>query len=297
MITSNHNALSTRIPSAFLFCLALMALLADISGSSAAEEFRLLYSTSDRFIQVWSDHDIDQQRCRWIADRVRKAYTFDEQQECWTDQKILYQSPLQIRVVDSIKSKILGYAQGKDLFVVADNYLDDELSEGTLAHELTHIQDARQLKGGKIPSFIAEGRALTNGHNYRISLGQKSNSYDRQMLRSAMKFTATDASTILEEFFSKGWDMEAMGTFLVEYMRTKWNGTGVANVHHRLSKMIERISTGLDAEAAFAQEFGKQFSVLQDSFEKYLDSTASEPVVRLQGTIWEPVGEDLSHNE
>lgn len=111
-----------------------------------------------------------------------------------------------------------------------------------------------------------------------------------------MKFTANDANTILEEFFSTGWDMEAMGTFLVEYMRTKWNGTGVPNVHHRLSKMIERISTGVEAETAFAQEFGKQFSALQDSFEKYLDSTASEPAVRLQCTIWESVG-DRSQNE
>lgn len=259
----------------------------DVRGSQSDEEYELLYSTPDKFLQVWSDHKIDQGRCKWIAERVGKAYTFDSQQECWKDQDLLYKNILKIRVVDSMKSKILGYAQGPNLFVVRDSYLDDELSEGTLAHELTHIQDGRQLRGGKLPSFLLEGRALTNGHNYRLSLGQKNNSYDFQMARSAMKFSSADAEEILGEFHSSGWNMEAMGTFLVEYMRTKWNGTGVPNIHQRLARMIERIAGGLDAEAAFAQEFGKPFSALLESFMKYLDNTKGEPAVRLQGTIWE----------
>lgn len=201
----------------------------------------------------------------------------------------MYNKPLRIRVLGSINADILGYAQGTSLFVVKDSYLDDKLSEGTLAHELTHIQDGRQLKGGKIPSFISEGRALTNGHNYRISLGQKDSNYDLQMARSAMKFTAADADEILDEFHGRGWKMEAMGTFLVEYMRTRWGGAGVPDVHPRLASMIERISRGVDAEAAFAQEFGKPFSGLQASFEGFLDATAKDPAERLRGTIWRSV--------
>jgi hypothetical protein len=290
----NFRYMKTTWLLAILASFMCCAMVPNASYSRRDDEYRLLYSTSDKFIQVWSDHEIDQRRCQWIAGRVRKAYSFDSQQERWSDPKVLYQSPLRIRVVSSMQSKILGYAQGKDVFVVRDNFLDDKLSEGTLAHELTHIQDARQLKGGKIPSFISEGRALTNGHNYRRSLGQQSSTYDYQMARSAMRFTGDDANEILEKFHDKGWDMEAMGVFLVEYMRTKWNGTGVANVHPRLSKMIERISTGIDAETAFAQEFGKPFSALQASFTKYLNQTQAEPAVRLQGTIWDSIKTKLS---
>lgn len=252
----------------------------------------MLYATPDKFLQVWSDHKIEQARCKWIAERVRKAYAYDSQQECWKDQGPLFKNTLRIRVVDSIKSKILGYAQGQNLFVVRDSYLDDELSEGTLAHELTHIQDARQLKGGKMPSFISEGRALTNGHNYRISLGQKNSDYDFQMAKSAMNFSSADAEEVLSEFFSTGWKMEAMGVFLVEYMRTKWNGAGVPDIHPKLSKVIERVSTGIEAEAAFAQEFNKPFTALQQSFMKYLDDTKGEPSQRLQGTIWNSIQQD-----
>lgn len=267
-------------------CLSFSATLPSLGSGETDEDYKMLYSSGDKFIQIWSDHEIDRQRCEAIAERVRKAYTFDSEQEHWSDQKVLFQNPLRVRVVSSIKSKILGYALGKDVFVVRDNYLDDELSEGTLAHELTHIQDARQLKGGKIPSFIAEGRALTNGHNYRMSLGQKDNKYDYQMASSALKYSSADADTILGEFYDTGWDMEAIGTFLVEYMRTKWHGTGIPNVHPQLSRMIEHISTGVDAEAAFAHQFGKPFSELQASFMKYLDDTKQDPAVRLQGTIW-----------
>ena len=59
--------------------------------------------------------------------------------------------------------KVLGYAQGANLMVMKDEYMDNPLSEGTLAHELTHIQDARQSKGNRLPSYMLEGRALTIG--------------------------------------------------------------------------------------------------------------------------------------
>lgn len=252
------------------------------------DDYELLYSTPDKWLELWSDHAITQTRCKTIAERVRKAYMFDSQQEGWRNQDLLYKTALKIRVVESIKSGVLGYAQGPNLFVVQDDYLDDPLSEGTLAHELTHIQDARQLKGGKLPSFILEGRALTNGHKYRMSIGQEQNQYDRAMANSAMRFSSKDAEEILSQFQDKGWDMQAIGTFLVEYMRTKWNG-GIPDVHSRLSRMIERIAGGADFKTSFEQEFGTPFGSLLQSFMSHLDKTAETPQTRLEKTIWQNI--------
>jgi hypothetical protein len=170
--------------------------------------------------------------------------------------------------------------------VVKDEYLDDPLSEGTLAHELTHIQDGRQLQGSKLPSFLLEGRALTNGHNYRISLGQGQNQYDKNMASSAMKFSSEDASERLSKAHDEGWAMEAIGTFFVEYMRTRWNG-GIANIHPRTARVIEKMAGGLDFKTAFEKEFSSPFEASVKSFMAYLDKTSETPQVRLEKTIWQ----------
>jgi hypothetical protein len=278
----------------FTFCL-----FAPFCATAADDDddYALQYTTPDKFLEIWSDHRIDSDRCNKIADRVLKAYAFVAQQEAWQDQKLLWSTPLRFRVVDSNKTKILGVAIGANLFVIKDSYLDDELSDGTMAHELTHIQDKRQAKKGIIPSFLLEGRALTNGHSYRISLGQADNKYDCSMAKSATTFTSADAEELLDDTEGVGWNNQAMGTFLVEYMRTKWNGNGVRNVHPRLSKMIERIGTGVNCEAAFEQEFGSPYSALLKSFMKYLDDTQHNPMTRLQGTMWESVATTLQPKE
>lgn len=248
----------------------------------------LQFTSDDQFIQIWSDHTLDQDRSEWIAERVYDAYEFVSEQEAWRDEDILWSTPLQVRVVRSIRSGVLGYAQPPNVFVVEDDYLDNPLSEGTLAHELTHVQDGRQLRGAKLPSFVLEGRALTNGHEYRMALGQDENDYDRQMAESAAGFTSADADAILDEFYDVGWKMQAMGTFLVEYMRTTWNGRGVPDIHPRLSRMIETMAGGVDVEAAFETEFGVPATALLESFGEFLDRTQNDPAGRLQGMMWAP---------
>jgi len=186
--------------------------------------------------------------------------------------------------------KGLGYAEGRNLMVVRDEYLDDPLSEGTLAHELTHIQDARQLLGRtRLPSFLAEGRALVIGHAYRMALGQRENSYDARMAASAATFSAEDAGRLLRDYRGAGWDNKAVGTFLVEYMRVGWNG-GTPDVLARLSRMVEAMGGGEDFDAAFRKEFGRRFGDLRRDFARFLDATKGEPEARLEGTMWRNAG-------
>ncbi len=249
-----------------------------------AQEFELQYVTPDKFLEIYADHPVDQARCQAVAARIAKVYAFLEQREGWKNPALLRAKPLQFRLVQGLK--VLGYAQGPNLMVMKDAYLDDPLSEGTLAHELTHIQDFRQLQGAKLPSFLLEGRALTNGQAYRASLGQGPNRYDSQMAGSAVRFTAAQANVLLDDERGKGWDNQAIGTVLVEFMRTRWNG-GLADVHPKLSRMIEMMAQGVELEAAFQKVFGASVTSLGEAFDRFLTSTQGDPGARLQGTIWQ----------
>lgn len=260
-----------------LLCLALPALAQD-------EAFELQYVTPDKFLEIYADHPVEKARCETVAARVLKVYAFLEQREGWQNKAPLRAKPLQFRLVQNLK--VLGYAKGPNLMVMKDVYLDDPLSEGTLAHELTHIQDFRQLKGVPLPSFLLEGRALTNGQAYRMSLGQEPNRYDRQMAASAVRFTAAQADVLLDDDKGRGWDNQAIGTVLVEFMRTRWNG-GVADVHPKLSRMIELMAQGVELEAAFQKVFGASVPVLGEAFDKFLTATQGDANARLQGTMWQ----------
>ena len=250
-------------------------------------DYRLQFASRDKWLEIYSDSTIDENRCKMIAERVRRAYQYDFQKEGWSQPGLLWTQPLALRVVHDSESRVLGYAIGGDLFVVRDSYLDDCLSEGTLAHELTHIQDARQLGIGKLPSWLLEGRALVNGHNYRISKGQKEDSFDRMVARSAINCSVADAQEVLDHFQDGSLKMQNIGTFVVEYMRTKWHGHGFSNVQVRLSRMIETIGAGQNFETAFQKEFKEPFSQLKKSFENYLKTTSVKPQIRLKNTIWQ----------
>ena len=264
----------------------ICALSAVFAVEAKAAEFELQCTSDDKFLQIYSDHEVEQARCKAIAGRVLKAYAFISQQAAWKNPDILRANPLQFRLLGG-NLKVLGYAQGPNLMVMKDDYLDKPLSEGTLAHELTHIQDLRQLKGQRLPSFMLEGRALTIGKAYRTFLGQAPNSYDQQMAGSAMRFSAAQAEQLLNEYRGKGWNNQAIGTVLVEYMRTKWNGSGVPDINVRLSRMIEIMAAGAEFEAAFEKEFGASAAAVGEAFMKHLDATQSDPRARLQGTIWQ----------
>ena len=98
--------------------------------------------------------------------------------------------------------------------------------------------------------------------------------------------TAADAASILDKVRDAGWNMQAMGTLLVEYMRVRWNG-GVVDIHPRLSRMIEAMAGGVDVEAAFEREFGRPATALLEDFQQFLNETQDDPYERLRGMMWD----------
>ena len=277
---------SFRSASLLLGLLCLTA--ASVTAQADDRKFELQCHSDDRFLQVYADHPVESARCRSIVGRVLKAYAFITKQADWKNPGILWAKPLQFRLLGGALN-VLGYAQGPNLMVMRDDYLDKPLSEGTLAHELTHIQDLRQLQGKKLPSYLLEGRALTIGNAYRMSVGQEPGDYDRQMAGSAIRFTASQAIELLDDYQGRGWNNQAIGTLVVEYMRTAWKGSGVPNIHPRLSRMIERVATGEELETAFQNEFGETAAAFVDAFANYLRATQNDPSKRLQNTMWHSI--------
>lgn len=247
--------------------------------------------SSDSFLQIQSDRDLDPARCQAHVARVLKAYAFVTERAAWKDRSLLTAQPLKFSVLGDPALKVLGYAQGPNLMVMKDAYMDNPLSEGTLAHELTHIQDFRQLRGKRMPSFMFEGRALTIGQAYRLHIGQAVGDYDRQMARSVVSFTPERAMQLLENYAGRGWDNQAIGTVVVEYLRVHWKG-GINDISAKLSSMIERIAAGREFELAFQDEFGESAEKFADTFMSFLRATQNNPKQRLQGTMWQSVSID-----
>ena len=277
--------------------LPLLGLLCIASAPPAQgareEDYSVKCRSDDGFLQVFTAHGIEAGRCKAFVARVLKAYAFVGDRALWTDKGPLTAQPIQFALVGDDGIKVLGYAKGPNLMVMKDSYMDNPLSEGTLAHELAHIQDLRQLRGRKLPSFMLEGRALTIGQAYRLHVGQAPGDYDRQMARSAVGFTPEKAMELLDNYSAHGWDNQAIGTVVVEYMRAKWKG-GIADVVPRLSRMIERIAGGREFEAAFQDEFGESAEAFAEAFTAFLRATQGNPQQRLQGTMWQSVGLDAS---
>jgi hypothetical protein len=269
----------------------LLVAIAAPARAAGEENYKVRCKSADGFAHVYTAHEITPERCRSHAARLVKAYAFVTERYAWKDRGLLTAQPLQFALVGPSQIKVLGYASGPNLMVMGDAYMDDPLSEGTLAHEVAHIQDLRQLKGRKLPSFMLEGRALTVGQAYRLHVGQKAGDYDRKMARSAVGFTADQAMELLENYRGHGWNNQAIGTVVVEYMRVEWRG-GVADVNPRLSRMIEAIAGGREFEAAFEDEFKVKAEAFAEDFAAFLRTTQGDAKRRLKGTMWQSVSLD-----
>lgn len=273
--------------------LALIGLLclanATVAAAARDEDYVVKCRSEDRVLEIYAAQPVDQARCTAIVARVMKAFAFVAERSAWKDRGPLTARPLQFALVGNEATNLLGYAQGPNMMVMKDSYLDQPLSEGTLAHELGHIQDFRQLRGKRLPSFLLEGRALVIGQAYRLHIGQSPGDYDRKMAHSAVTFTAERAMELLDNYGGHGWDNQAIGTVVVEYMRTRWKG-GIPDVIPRLSRVIERVATGRAFEQAFEDEFGTPAEAFAEAFAAHLRATQGDAKARLQGTMWQSVG-------
>lgn len=253
------------------------------------------------FLQIVSPDALSMDQCKAVWRQTMAAWKFDLSQMHWTNSTDM-ETPLTLRLisVDRMKAEhagVLGYAHGRDLFVVSTSVLDDPFANGTLAHELAHIQAKRAL--GKlsekhlVPRYFIEGHGNILGRAYRDHLRITKHDYDARKARQIMKFTADEARTILTDDSYGTTDrkeedkMESMGIFFVEYMRVRHRRTGIPDVVPRMARVFELVGSGKSYESAFKEQFGASVEGVVSDIVAFMRRPASAPGERLKGTRYE----------
>lgn len=240
-------------------------------------------------VRLRTDTPVSAAEQRAIVAKVRAAYAWVARTQAWPDARPL-SAPLEVRL--TARPDVLGTATD-DVITIGLDYIrsDPALSQGTLAHELCHIQDRRQARPARVPGFIAEGRGLTNGFAYRRSLGLPPQPYDRGLARAITGFTPAEVAAVMADLApgslrdpEANLRFEFVGAWFVEYLRT----TGYPDVQPRLARVITRLHAGQPFEAAFEAEFGVGFGKVAFAFVRHAETTRGS--MRLKGTIWAGLG-------
>ena len=256
------------------------------------------------FLEVVSPdaRKLSQSQCIAVADQALAAWRFDASKMRWADPSELEKKGLKLRLLSVKRMKaehpgVIGFAKGRDLFVVSLAVLDDPLAQGTLAHEIAHIQAARAMRtdayGPLAPRNFLEGHGNSLGRAYRDHLRIATHSYDKNKARKIMRMPAVKAKLIFTDnsYASAGAnqrdEMEAMGIFFLEYLRTRYHGQGIPDVIPRISRIFELLGRGETFDTAFKREFGEPAGQVISEIVNFMKRTEPDPAERLKGTLYE----------
>ena len=243
---------------------------------------------------------VSQEQCQAIAAETAGAWRFDADRMRWSDAASLEKAPVTLRLLSVARMKtehpgLYGFARGRDLFVVSLAVLDRPFSQGTLAHEIGHIQAKRAMGQHSeqriVPGYFMEGHGNAMGRAYRDHLQIDDRSYDAGMARRMAKITAADAALILSETYRAAGNkeidtMEAMGVLFVEYLRTRYRGRGIADVIPRMGAVFEAVGRGETYQNAFERQFGASVGRATSEMIEFLKRTEADPGRRLSGTLY-----------
>lgn len=274
------------------FALAVVVVLA---GSSELRADEVLHE--GKFV-VEADVDLSKEQAHALAARLEAAWAFVAAEEGWADDAVLA-TDVKVRVTSDAEVKKhggknpKGVAVGKDTFLIRASILDEDRSEGTLAHELTHLQDRRHLvaKGAKVPHWLAEGRAVESGRAYEKERHVLDARYEDGIANVATTVTVAEAKRILDEeaYVSEKkmksvFRMEALGWFFLEWARAHY---AIESFEPKLAKVIASVGRGAALDSAFKDELGHSLAELRAAFYDHLEKTAGKPQERLAGTALE----------
>lgn len=255
-------------------------LWSSLAAADAPAE-RLVYTSPDGFVSLMTDAELEAAEAEQFARRIAAAYEFDRQEDRWADQRLL-DPPIVVRVLKEAPEGILGRANAPKTFLIGLDYVRKPGSEATIAHELTHLQDFRQLRRKPLPQYWLEGRANSNAFAYRAHLGLGQNpDWKRRLAR----WTSTDARSLFAGT-ATGKDahalVEEIGTLWFEHLRRRF-----PDAHPRSAKLIAAIASGVALPEAYQAAFGEPLEKSQAEFLAYVDVTQSDPDARVLGTWME----------
>ena len=285
-----------------LIAILALPLLFAVEGMRANDQVLC----KEGFLQVVSPdvQIMSLQQCSAVVRLTMAAWRFDADQMHWADFAEM-ETPLTLQLIslDRMKAEhagLLGFAKGRNLFVVSTAVLDDPFANGTLAHELAHIQANRALGKfyGKqaVPRYFMEGHGNILGRAYRDQIRVENHDYDARKARQIMKLTADEARTILTDNSYGATEkremdkMESMGIFFVEYMRVRHDRTGIPDMVPRMGRVFELVGRGRTYESAFKEQFGSSVDEVVSEIVEFIKLTAPNPAERLKGTRYEEWG-------
>ena len=82
-------------------------------------------------------------------------------------------------------------------------------------------------------------------------------------------------------------EMECMGVYFVEYMRTRHHGKGIPDMVPKMGRVFELVGRGKSYGQAFKQIYGVWASVVASDIVELFKRTESNPAERYRGTRFE----------
>jgi hypothetical protein len=242
--------------------------------------------------------------CRKAAKIVKDAWNFDLSVMRWTDPRSL-NGPLTVRLVSPERMKeergnARAYtpSDGKS-FTMNLTLLDDGSGPRTCAHELGHAQADRVLHKRSVkhhvPLYFFEGHGLIMNRLYADHLGVSSPLDWQGNVRTVMSMSADKARMILfdntysnnEKDPKKTNEMECMGVYFVEYMRTRVQGSGIPDTVPKIGRVFELVGNGKTYGHAFKEVYGVWASQVASDIVELFKRTEANPAERYKGTRFE----------
>ena len=284
-------------------CLLVLIALPFLVGAKSNEAKEQVVCR-ESFLEIVSPDPLSVEQCRRVAKMAMAAWNFDLKQMEWS-RSINMNNPLTLRVIsiESMSTRhrgVLAFSMaGGNLLVVSTAVLRDPFANGTLAHELGHIQAYRALgefsKKRSVPHYFLEGHGLSMGRSYRDYLSVANHRYDISMAKAFAKLTGKEARIILttdENYYKedgkkdpkKNFRMEVMGVFFIEYLRVR---SGMPDAISRMGRVFELVGRGKTYESAFKQTYGVSVNQVVSEIAAFMARTQSDPAERLRKTRYE----------
>jgi hypothetical protein len=224
--------------------------------------------------------------------------------------------PLKFRVLSVARMKanhggVLGLAQANGVvFMASTRVLNDPLGQGTLAHELGHIQAFRALRTiqcyHKVPDYFFEAHGFGMSKVYREHLGLTPNpGFSRNMARTVAQLSATEVRLIMTTgpaYFKKNGkremdkyrQMEYFAAFFGDFLKLH---LGVPDALSRMGRVFERVGNGETYAQAFKETYGFTVNHAVSEVTAFFQQTEGSPAARLKGTYLEQFSHKISRQK
>jgi hypothetical protein len=265
-------------------------LVTDGTKDDGASGLPVIYDNGS--VSVVSDTAVANDAPRW-AKMIEDVYQFDLDELKWSSPPLLSAQPLKLQALSPTLFQKLhpgtaAVAMGTGTIASSIAVLSRAGTPGVLAHEVSHIQMARE--GGGLPHVFEEGKAGVLQRQYLIKLGVPV--HPAPIMLSADRQTAADR---LDGFMYQPYDIsggqEPLAVLFIEYLRV---GLGYGDAMMRMAWLVETIQELKNEgwteslprfQRAFDVVFGMKFADARAAYLDYVQATEGNAAQRLAGTV------------